>query len=555
MKDISLKENYWIIRKTAKKTAKPEQIIDSLLSQRGVRTRKQKTNYFDPPKPEDISLGEFGLQKARINAFTKRIEKAIKRKEKVVIYGDYDADGICATAILWEVLYGIGTDAHPFIPSRFREGYGLNKRGFERMQKDFGPDLIITVDNGIVSFEAVELAKQSGVDVIITDHHQKSKKVPAVELIIHTTKTSGAGISYLLANHLRNVFKKPDKRKGLGLCAIGIVSDQVSMKHPNRSLVKFGLDRLSDTKRPGLKAIFDQAGKKETKKSVYDIGFVIAPRINAAGRLDNAMDSLRLLCTPNRPRSKDLATVLGTHNRRRQEIVSDVLIEAEKIAEKKKWKGAVMVASKNFHEGVIGLAASRLVEKFNRPAIVFSVGDKETKASGRSIEGFDLITQIRKMKKYLVAAGGHPGAAGFSIKTSDLNKFTKEFEILSVKVLGQKPIRKTLKIDLEIELKQINNYLLHDLMKFEPTGVDSRKPIFVTKGVEIVSYKLVGSDQKHLKLILRKDEKTFDAIAFGFGKYFREITRSDYIDVAYYVEENIWNGVSSIDLRVVDICN
>jgi len=553
MASLSLKENKWMVKTSVDSRDDNRKIIDTLLRQRGIKSQKDKDRFFDPSKLSSISNEDFGLMTLHVSSFTKRITKALQEREKVVIYGDYDADGICATAILWEALYDIGVDVEPFIPSRFEEGYGFNEKGLKRVIDDFHPRLIITVDNGIVAFEATREAKEKGIDVVITDHHQKLSKTPSANLILHTTTTSGAGIAYLLSSHLRRHFKLAEKDKGLDLCVIGMISDQISVIHPNRSLIKYGLEKLNQTSRPGLRAIFEEAGIVKNPKSVYEVGYIIAPRINASGRLYSGMDSLRLLCTLKKDRAMELARKLSGYNKRRQEIVGEVLAKAEKIASKTSWDGAIVIADKSFHEGVIGLAASKLAESYGKPSIVFSVGENESKASGRSISGFDLIKSIRKMKKYLITVGGHPGAVGFSIKTKNLDKFKKEFELVSSKILGSQSLFKTLLIDLGIDFVQINTNLLNDLKKFEPTGIENHKPLFFTENVEIVSYKLVGVDKKHLKLVLRKNEKTFDAIAFSFGSFFGEITRNEYIDIAYYVEENIWNGVSSIDLRISDI--
>ncbi|OGM05821.1 single-stranded-DNA-specific exonuclease RecJ, partial [Candidatus Woesebacteria bacterium GWB1_43_5] len=465
-------------------------------------------------------------------------------------YGDYDADGICATAVLWEALYALGADITPYIPERFSEGYGLNAKSVQSLKlKTKNLKLIITVDNGIVANEGVKTAKRLGIDVIITDHHQKSNPPavgPKAHSIIHTTATSGSGLAWFLAREL-------GKNGGLELVAIGTIADQVPLLGVNRSLVKWGIEELNGTQRSGLLALFEEAAVKRGTVTPYTVGFIIAPRINAMGRLAHGLDSLRLLCTKNSSRALELAAVVGKTNEERQRIVEEVVVHARQSVLSNGESGIIVIAHKSYHEGVIGLAASKLVEEFWRPAIVISLGKSVAKASARSIPGVSIIEVIRKTGDLLVSGGGHEMAAGFSLETVKLDLFLQKLKELSGQYLTADLLLKTLKIDLELDFSQINQDLYKMLRKFEPVGMGNPAPTFVSKKVKVDNAKVVGADGKHLKLKLSQKNKSFSAIAFGMGGIYSQLNHESPIDVVYCVEEDSWNGNRGLQLKVKDL--
>ncbi len=541
-----------------KSRADSADIVEILLKNRGIKTKKEREEFFNPIRPQNITINSLDLSKREIGKAITRIKIAKEKGEKVVVYGDYDADGICATAVLWECLYALGVDVAPYIPERFFEGYGLNAKSIEKLKaKNPELKLIITVDNGIVANEAVNKADKLGVEVIITDHHQKGKLLPKVHSIIHTTKTSGAGIAWILAREISKQFPIHNSqfaiKNGLDLAAMGTIADQIPLIGINRSFVKYGLEVLNETKRWGLLALFKEAGLEMGNLGTYEVGFIIAPRINAMGRLKHAMESLRLLCTLNKSRAKDLAFLLGETNKTRQEIVEEVVLHTKAVAEKRAWQGVIVVAHESYHEGVIGLAASKLVDEFYRPAIVLSQGKDISKASARSISGFNIIEAIRAVKGMSIKGGGHPMAAGFSIATDKIEKFSQKLEKLSSKLLTQDILSKKLKIDMEVGFDGLDKDLLKAISFFEPTGLGNPTPTFATNRVSILEIRPVGFEKRHLKLALEKDGQVFSAIAFNFGKMYTKLLNKPQINVAYNFEENVWNGRKTMQLKIKDI--
>lgn len=554
-KNSSSKTKRWSL-KYKKKPKDLKQIVDILLKNRGITSANGKKEFLNPTSPEKLSLNEVKLDAKKVAKAVKRVEKAIKGKEGVVVYGDYDADGICATAILWEALYKKGRDVLPYIPERFSEGYGLNPETIKKLKKENeNLSLIVTVDNGITAKGAVKEANKLGIDVIVTDHHQKEKSLPSAFAVVHTTEIGGAGVSYIFAREVKKKLGEKVKRSALELVAIGTLADQIPLLGPNRSFVKHGLDALNETQRPGLLSLFKEAQLEKGTIGTYQAGFVIAPRLNAMGRLEHAIDSLRLLCTTNVKNASLLAKKLARTNLKRQKIVDDVLVLAKDKADKKDWDGVLVIAHESFHEGVIGLAASKLVEEFYRPAIVVSMGKEVSKASGRSIPGFNIIEAIRKLDDLLISGGGHPMAAGFSIETKNLGKFEKKLSKIATSLLTSEILEKTLKIDMEIEFNQINFDLTNELRKFEPTGLGNPTASFKTDNVVVLEARSVGRDNTHLKLKLEKEGITFSGIAFNLGFLIQTlgIKENSKIDICFNVDENLWNGRRDVELKVKDL--
>lgn len=512
-------------------------IIKSLLENRNLKTKQEIDTFLNPKNPNDIKIEELGIKKESVKKILKRLKIAKDKKEKIVVFGDYDADGVCATAILWETLYGLGFDAMPYIPDRFEEGYGIKSETFKNTKFEaLNPKLIITVDNGIVAYDAVAKAKELGIDVMVVDHHQKGKKKLPTSYILHSTAVCGSALAWFLAKELGIT-------NGLDLVALGTIADQMPILGINRSLVKFGLAELPKTKRIGLKSLFRDL--KLENIGVYEVGYIIAPRINAMGRLASATDSLRFLCTRDLKKANDLNKLLNETNIERQKVVDEVLKKTlEKINEDK-----IIVISGEYHEGVIGLASGKITEKFYRPSIVLSVGESISKASARSINGFNIIEAIKKTG-LIIEGGGHPMAAGFSIETTKISEFRTKINEIGDKKLNDEVLEKKLKIDLELNFKLINKDLIKELKKFEPTGQGNYSPIFVSKNVKILESKTVGSDDKHLKLKLEQNGITFDAIWFNNSQ---SLTVNNQYSVAYSIEENVWNNKTSIQLKIRDI--
>lgn len=509
-----MKRKVWEIQKNlpaGRQVKKLNDVSDILLNNRGLRTKKQKEEFFSPTSSQELSLKDVGLKSQDIQKALARIKKAVKNREKIVIYGDYDADGICGTAILWECLWKLKADVFPYIPDRFTEGYGLKPKAVDTLKKKY-PDLslIVTVDNGIVALEGVGRANELGIEVIITDHHQPERKKPKAEVLLHTTEIGGAALAWIFAREIRRAFKKNNAVNfGLALAAIGTIADQLSLVGPNRSIAKFGLEKLRKTKRVGLVSMINNAKVQQDLVGTYEVGFILAPRINAMGRLKHGIDSLRLLCTTSTDRANDLAQLLNNTNFERQKTVQEVVDHALNAAKKKKWKGVVVLADDSYHEGVIGLAASRLVDEFYLPAIVISTKGEVGKASARSISGFNIIEAIRETKELLLEYGGHPMAAGFSIDKKNIEKFSKAINKIGFSKLKEEILTRKLKIDLELSFKDINWDLVALVKKFDPTGLGNPNPVFATKSVSVVNSRTVGKEGKHLKLKLSEDDTFF----------------------------------------------
>lgn len=528
-----------------------EKLLTVLLENRGITTKLQKEKFLTP-KLSDITIESVKIDKAELKKTVERINKAVLDKKKIIIFGDYDVDGICGSAILWETLSKVGANVLPYIPSRFEEGYGLSIKGIDNLLKeDKEIDLIITVDNGIVANEAVDYATSKGIDVIITDHHAPSSTKPKAFSIIHTTLLCGTGVAYLLSKS----FKKTNKEDNhLELVVLATIADLVPLTNANRVLAHFGLEALKKTKRVGLLALFNSAGIEKEEVDIYEIGHVIAPRLNAMGRLESAMDSLRLICTNNTGRATILAKALSDTNLERQEFTAKALLHAKDKAKGKLVNNLLFIADKSYQQGVIGLVAGRLVEEFYLPSIVISKGKVYSKASVRSVKGFNIIEFLRQASDLLVDVGGHPMAAGFTVETQKLDLLEEKLYKLAAKLLKKDHLERVLNIDLEIPSNFIN-FKTYDLIsKLKPFGMANPEPTFITKNLKVEGLKVIGKDGKHLKLSLKPKDSSFwiDAIAFGMGEL-NQIKIGDEIEVAYTLDLNQWNGNKKLQLKVKDI--
>ncbi len=533
------------------KIHKNSEILKILLENRNIKTKKEKDLFLNP-KLSDISTKNVGVDLKNLKKAVSRIKKTIKKKEEIIVFGDYDVDGICGAAILWETLNSLGAKVLPYIPHRVDEGYGLSIKGIENVQKQI-PDikLIITVDNGIVANAAVDFANSKGIDVIITDHHVPSTEKPKAYSIVHTTKLCGAAVGWVLSKELKT------NSNHLELVALATIADLVPLIGPSRTLVKFGLEALRKTQRIGLLELFRECGLDKTTVGTYEVGHVIAPRLNAMGRLESAMDSLRLLCTKDRIRAHDLARKLGSTNSQRQNITQQAVFQA--MAQVKVQKSEIgkllFVAHKSYQQGVIGLVAGKLVEQYYLPSIVVSKGDIYSKASARSISGFNIIEFIRGgAGDLLVDAGGHPMAAGFTVETTKLLILQKKLEELALKQVTKKMLTKNLRIDCELPASSINSELYQTINKIEPFGMNNPTPVFVSRGIVIEDIRAVGRENKHLKFKFKDtDSRLIDGIGFNMGERIAELKIDQPVDVAYNISEDSWNGNKRLQIKIKDI--
>lgn len=533
-----------------------EEIIDELLTIRGIKTKKEREAFLHP-QLSNISLSSAGLDKKMVDKALKRIFKAIQDNETIVIYGDYDVDGVTGTAILWETLYEKYKNVTPYIPDRITEGYGLSVKGISNIQSSISNvKLIITVDNGIVARKAVEFANENGIDVIITDHHIRSEKDPDAYAIVHTTKLCGAGVAYMVSRQFDGVSFE-DNKKQLELVALATIADLVPLTEANRVFAKFGIQALNKTTRPGLLELFKIAGIEKGKIGPYHIGFIIGPRINAMGRIATGMDSLRFICTNSSQRAKDLAAILDDTNKDRQFLTEEAAVHAKEIfARFRSESKIVFVADKEYNQGVIGLVASRLVEEYYRPSFVMSVGEEFAKGSARSVKGINIIELIRSASTYLVEAGGHPMAAGFTVRTTEIELFKKELEEKASVVVTDGHLQKTLEIDMPIPFSLISEDLYKDLYTLAPFGMANTEPLFITRDVTVSDMRLLGKNRNHAKFIFEKDGKMFEGMFFSFLEKCEkkdEIKINSQLDIVYSIDINEWNGRRKICLQVRDV--
>lgn len=530
---------------------KIDDLFEVLLSNRTLFSKEEIDSFLNPDI-EKLDIKSCGISIDDFLKFRKRLSKAIEEDEKVVIFGDFDVDGICASAILWETLYSKSKNVTPYIPDRIEEGYGLSIPGIDNVLKKY-PDtkLIITVDNGIVAHKAIDYANLKGIEVVVTDHHVKDKILPNAFCILHTTNLCGAGIAWVISKKLEFLTKtKIDEL--LTLASLATVADMVPLTAHNRAIVKEGLEKIKSTKRIGLLALLKEAAIEPKKISVYTLSHVIAPRLNASGRIQSAMNALRLLCTNDAARAKELSLMLSSLNRDRQDMTEESVSHAKLSVVEKLSENILIVASPRYNQGVIGLIASKLVENYYRPSIAISIGEKISKGSARSIMGVNMIELIRSVEGVLENAGGHTMAAGFSIRTEMIDEFSKKITLASQKMVTQNLLEKYINIDCLIPFKLINKELVEMLKKFEPNGVGNSTPVFATEKVTVLNVKKIGRDQNHLKLFLEKEGISFEAVAFGWGDKI-DISPGDVIDAAYCIEENEWEGKKSLQLKIRDI--
>lgn len=540
-----------------------EQIISLLLANRGIN-KKKDTNEFLHPDLALVSFESTGINISQVERSITRLQQAINKKEGIIVFGDYDVDGITGSAILWETLHEITQTVLPYIPHRIDEGYGLSVRGIENVLHKYpNTKVIITVDNGIVAHDAVLFAKEKGIDVIITDHHMpqegEESKQPDAYAIVHTTKLCGAGVAYLFSNELRKKLLKKTSSitddAHLELAALGTIADMVPLTFANRTLAYYGLKSLARTTRPGLQALYKEALIDPSMGiSSYHVGHMIAPRLNAAGRLESAMDSLRLLCTKNTTRARELAYSLSQINKQRQEFMRDSALHAIEQVRKvqPETKNILILAHESYKEGVIGLIAGKLVEEFYRPAIVISKREKHSKASVRSIKGFNIIEFLRAHSTLFVNVGGHPMAAGFTVQTEQIEELVLTLETSAKTFVTDSMLKRSLAIDAELLFQEINDDLYKQLDSLAPFGVGNREPLFLTQNVSVDDFRVIGKEGTHLKLKVSTGINQFDAIAFGLGARSSEIEIGSSVDIVYSIDENIWNGKRSLQLKVKD---
>jgi single-stranded-DNA-specific exonuclease len=550
--------DYNIVAKLTRELNIPE-IASHILASRGMLDTSSAEKFlnsgmadlFDPFKMSNMDKA------------VDRVIQALKVNEKIMIYGDYDVDGITGTALMFLVLNRLGANVSYYLPNRLIEGYGISDDGLLEAEKR-QINLLISVDCGITAVDEVVAARKMGIDCIITDHHEPGGRIPDAVAIVNAKldgptnpgfELSAVGVAYKFAQALYRKLGQDEVEleQHLDLVALGTAADIVPMIGENRILTKYGLQQIARTTKPGLKALIFIAGLMGQKIGTGQVVFILAPRINAIGRLGDAQQAIKLLSTKDENMAHAIARILNAENKRRKDIDEQTLLEAlEQIEQSVDMTRdrSIVLASKGWHQGVIGIVASRLVERFHRPTVMIAIDGLEGKGSARSIPGFHLYEALRECESELIRYGGHKYAAGLSILPEKIDSFRQALNVVSTRMLSDEDMIPKLDIDAELDLETVNDDLILTLEKFSPFGPMNMRPVFVSFGAEIVGTPhVVGNN--HLRFRVRKGNKVLDCIGFNLGDFLKNLTyRPLLVDIAYVLEHNYWNGSNRIQLRL-----
>ncbi len=532
-----------------------DELRQVLLENRSITSDLEAT-FFSPIHPMELSTQEVGIADDQLSTAIARIAQAKKEKHKVIVFGDYDADGICATAILWEVLHAAGCDALPFIPDRAKHGYGISQKAIKDILAQTKPDLIITVDNGIVAHEVINQLTADGIDVIVTDHHSPDEQLPHAVAVVHTTQLCGATVAWMLGRTIAEeiIGDVQVSKQQLELCGIATVADQVPLLGANRSLAKVGIAAIASTKRPGLLALLQNDDGKQRDITSATIHFSLAPKINAMGRLEHGMDALRLLCTTSTTRAEELASTLTVTNARRQDLTYELVHHAKRQAEQQLQEHILIVQSPDYHEGVIGLIAGRLAEEYYKPVIALSVGDDIAKASARSVTGVNIVDILRLVRDDLIDVGGHPMAAGFTVDVSKLDVVAQRLAALTKERIDPALLVPRTELECLLDPSLVKLETAQSLLTFGPFGTANPEPLFGLQNMEVVQSKTIGKDNAHLKLLLNLGQaKPVQCLAWRMGNVAADIPIGSRIDLAVSLEINDWKGRQSVQLVAKDV--
>ena len=492
---------------------------------------------------------------------TDRIMQAIKNKEKTIIYGDYDVDGITSITVLKKFLQERGLETDYYIPNRLEEGYGLNVDAIQEIaQKKY--KLMITVDCGVSGIEEIKLANSKGIETIVTDHHEQLDELPAAYAIINPKRRdntypfrglAGVGVVFKLIQAISKKLGLDEKEylKYLDIVCIGTISDIVPLVDENRVIAKLGLMLVECTKNIGLKELISETKYKNIDSTM--ISFAIAPRINACGRMGKQEEALQLFLTENLEEAKEITKKLERYNSERQETEKNIFEQAIKKIETENLKelNSIVLASENWHHGVIGIVASRITEKFYKPTILICIEGDEGKGSGRSVPGFDLHQALVDSSQFLKKYGGHEMAVGLSLEKEKINDFKKYFEEIS-KAKNVKQLIPVINIDCEITKKELNKKTIEQIKLLEPFGEKNKQPLVIYKNLKITSIRAL-SEGKHLKLMLKDDNEIVNAIGFNLGELSNEYLIGDKVDIVGTIETNAYNGQEQIQINLKDI--
>jgi single-stranded-DNA-specific exonuclease len=563
---VMTRNKRWVVKeidtalaRTLQDELKLNPVLARLLVQRNIRTFEEARIFF---RPSLDHLHDPFLMKDMDKAVD-RINAAMMHNEKIVIYGDYDVDGTTSVALMYSFLKKHYPNIDYYIPDRYKEGYGISQAGID-WAKQQQCSLIIALDCGIKSIDKIAYATSIGIDFIICDHHLPGDEIPAAVAVLDPKRTdctypykelSGCGIGFKLLQAYCNSHQISfdELTPYLDLVVVSIASDIVPITGENRTLAYFGLKQLNESPREGLKALLETAvSRKEI--SVSDIVFIIGPRINAAGRIDDAKNAVRLLLSETQFTAGSNAELLNQKNTERRQFDMDITKEALAILQDDIYdqRKSTVIYREHWHKGVIGIVASRLTEVHYKPTIVLTQSNGVAAGSARSIAGFDIYSAIKECGDLLEQFGGHMYAAGLTLKLENVDKFIKRFEEVVSATIDENLLTPEIVVDDEIQLKDITPSFYNILKQFAPFGPGNMKPVFVTRNLTDTGYsRVVGND--HLKISLKdKDNYSGNGIAFGMA-HFGELVRDEPVDIVYTIEENEWRNVVRIDLMIKDI--
>ncbi len=538
-------------------------LVAQVLYNRGLTDPAEATAFLDGYRGSDDPFRLRGMHQA-----VTRLRQAVRAQEPIVIYGDFDADGVTATALLVLTLRALGGQVRPYIPHRVDEGYGLRRETLTGLASR-GVKVVVTVDCGVRSVDEVAHAQQLGMEVIITDHHTLGPRLPDALAVIDPRRPdcpypykhlAGVGLAYKLSQALlRANAKVPAQKKTglqeedlLGLVALGTVADLAPLTGENRFLVQQGLERINTAPRPGVQALMRQAKLRPGGVDETAIGYALAPRLNAAGRISHAKTAYQLLAAEYPAEAERLAQRLDELNRERQQLTVKVLEQARQMAlTEESEQPLLFVADPGFPAGVVGLVASRLVEEMHRPAVIVELGEEESRGSARSIPQFHVTRALEECADLLLRHGGHKAAAGFTARTADLPELKTRLLALAAEELEGQELVPTLQADAEVPLQEMGWELWEGLQRLRPFGEGNAEPLFVSRSVRVRHHRAVGSDGVHLKLFLFDGQVVWDGIAFRQGEWVGKLP--DQVDIAYHLQLNEWNGERRLQLNVRDI--
>ncbi|MDD3653739.1 MAG: single-stranded-DNA-specific exonuclease RecJ [Desulfotomaculaceae bacterium] len=537
-------------------------ITAQLLINRGIYTIEQGTVFLNCA----LDRLHSPLLLTDIKKAVARVLQAVQDGEKILIYGDYDADGITATVLLLQVTRRLGAIADYIIPNRLEHGYGLHQVILQKA-REMGTSLVITVDCGISANLEVTWAEKNGLDIIVTDHHEPPPVLPRALAVLNPKRPdsnypfqdlAGVGVALKFAQALMEAAgaRKQAWQDYLDLVCLGTIADIVPLHGENRILVKHGLKRLANTTRPGLKALFKVSGVSTDSLGAEEVGFRLTPRLNAAGRIGNHDLAVKLLLTENDYEAEDLASALQQNNQHRQELEVSALEEAMQILAGQPALATgkvILLHSTGWHPGVIGIVASRLLDRFYRPVILIAVDGALGSGSARSIPGFNIYQALSHCQEHLLSAGGHALAAGFTIATDKLDDFYQAISKYADHVLDEDKMTPGLDIDSVIDMRQISEELVNEINLLQPFGHSNPAPLFSCRKASVLTYRGVGRNSAHLKMRLRSGGVTLDSIGFNLGAYTEALATSEAVDLAFVPGVNEYNGHRSLQLEIKDL--